>query len=122
MQGAKRAAVPFTASDWQRSSAPVTARQNGQFIVRESLSIPVKEPIDEPVCSGWSEKEGVIYTQPPTSILETLVAIRIHIDEPESNNRIVSVALQKVESPLAARNLKKWNVTRSVAADLQCSH
>jgi hypothetical protein len=39
MQGAKHAAAPFTASDWQRCSAPATASHNGQFIVRESLLV-----------------------------------------------------------------------------------
>jgi hypothetical protein len=51
----KRAAAPFTASDWRRSSAPATARQNRQFIVRESLTMPtriLKFPIPFPNQSG----------------------------------------------------------------------
>jgi hypothetical protein len=32
-------------------------------------------------CSGWSEEEGQLYVQPPVSVLEQLVAVRIHIDD-----------------------------------------
>jgi len=35
---------------------------------------------------GWSEKECVIYVQPPVAVLESLVAVRAHLDDcgPES--------------------------------------
>jgi ectoine hydroxylase-related dioxygenase (phytanoyl-CoA dioxygenase family) len=37
--------------------------------------------VDGPECSGWSEKEGRVYVQPPISVLEQLVAIRAHLDD-----------------------------------------
>jgi ectoine hydroxylase-related dioxygenase (phytanoyl-CoA dioxygenase family) len=45
------------------------------------LSIPVRERITHPACTGWSEKEGVCFVQPPLSVLQSLVAIRVHLDE-----------------------------------------
>ena len=47
----------------------------------QDLSIPVKEKIDNPECSCWSEKEGIFYVQPPVEVLEQIVAVRVHLDE-----------------------------------------
>lgn len=46
----------------------------------QDLSIPVAVRVESPACSGWSEKEGTLYVQPPTPLLEQLVAVRLHID------------------------------------------
>jgi Phytanoyl-CoA dioxygenase (PhyH) len=55
--------------------------RNWLVALHQDLSIPVKERVDTPECSAWSEKEGHLYVQPPISVLERLVAVRVHIDE-----------------------------------------
>lgn len=55
--------------------------KNWLVTLHQDLSIPVKSRIDSPECSGWSEKEGQLYVQPPVRVLERLVAVRVHIDE-----------------------------------------
>ena len=52
----------------------------------QDLSIPVQERVPHPECVGWSEKEGVLYVQPPVSVLESLVAARAHLDDCGSDN------------------------------------
>jgi hypothetical protein len=56
--------------------------------LHQDLSIPVRERVDDSELSGWSTKEGVLFVQPPTSILESLVALRVHLDDagPESGS------------------------------------
>jgi ectoine hydroxylase-related dioxygenase (phytanoyl-CoA dioxygenase family) len=49
--------------------------------LHQDLSIPVRDRVESPECSGWSEKEGQLYVQPPVSVLERLVAVRVHIDD-----------------------------------------
>jgi hypothetical protein len=49
--------------------------------LHQDLSIPVKERIEHPELTGWSEKDGSIFVQPPREFLEKLVALRLHIDE-----------------------------------------
>jgi ectoine hydroxylase-related dioxygenase (phytanoyl-CoA dioxygenase family) len=49
--------------------------------MHQDLSIPVRERREGPRLAGWSEKEGVLYVQPPVEVLEQLVAVRIHIDD-----------------------------------------
>jgi len=41
----------------------------------------VKERVDHPACGAWSEKEGGLYTQPPAAVIETLLVVRIHVDD-----------------------------------------
>jgi ectoine hydroxylase-related dioxygenase (phytanoyl-CoA dioxygenase family) len=60
--------------------------QNWLVALHQDLSIPVRERVPHPACGGWSEKEDVTYVQPPVSVLESLVAVRAHLDDcgPES--------------------------------------
>jgi Phytanoyl-CoA dioxygenase (PhyH) len=48
--------------------------------IHQDLSIPVAKRIENPILTGWSEKEGILYVQPPVEFLERLVAVRLHID------------------------------------------
>jgi hypothetical protein len=47
--------------------------------LHQDLSIPVKRRVASAECSGWSAKEGTVFVQPPVSVLEQLVAVRICI-------------------------------------------
>jgi hypothetical protein len=55
--------------------------KNWLVAFHQDLSIPVQEKISHLMYSGWSEKEGVIYTQPPVEVLDQMVAVRVHLDE-----------------------------------------
>jgi len=55
--------------------------KNWLVALHQDLSIPVMARVDGPECSGWTEKEGQVYVQPPVSVLEQLVAVRVHIDD-----------------------------------------
>ena len=48
--------------------------------VHQDLSIPVRARVEHPALRGWSEKEGILFVQPPAELLETLVAVRVHLD------------------------------------------
>ena len=54
--------------------------------LHQDLSIPVRERVADSELSGWSTKEGALFVQPPVSVLESLVALRVHLDDcgPES--------------------------------------
>jgi ectoine hydroxylase-related dioxygenase (phytanoyl-CoA dioxygenase family) len=55
--------------------------RNWLVALHQDLSIPVRERVESAECSGWSEKEGHLYVQPPVNVLERLVAVRVHIDD-----------------------------------------
>lgn len=54
--------------------------RNWAVALHQDLSIPVAHRTNDPACTGWSEKEGVRHTQPPAAVLDTLVAVRLHLD------------------------------------------
>lgn len=68
-------AVAVQCTLFEKSSA-----KNWGVGLHQDLSVPVFERVDAPGCSGWAHKEGAIYVQPPQDILETLVAVRLHLD------------------------------------------
>lgn len=60
------------------------ADANWSVTPHQDLSIPVEQRIDQPGWSGWSKKEGVWFVQPPVSVLERLVAVRLQLDDHSS--------------------------------------
>jgi hypothetical protein len=52
----------------------------------QDLSIPVAHQVEHPELKGWSHKEGDIYVQPPAVVLDSLVAIRLHLDDSTPEN------------------------------------
>ncbi len=52
----------------------------------QDLSIAVVERIDTPGFAGWSVKAGVVHVQPPSEILEQMLAVRVHLDECDEAN------------------------------------
>ena len=56
-------------------------RKNWLVSLHQDLSIPVRERASNCELSGWSCKDGVLFVQPPPRILESLVALRVHLDD-----------------------------------------
>lgn len=46
----------------------------------QDVTIPIAERVESPELTGWSDKEGALFVQPPASVLEGLVAVRLHLD------------------------------------------
>ena len=61
-------------------------QKNWSVTLHRDLSIPVKAQISSDEWSGWSEKEGVLYAQPPKQVLAKMVAIRLHLEDNNSEN------------------------------------
>jgi hypothetical protein len=59
--------------------------------LHQDLSIPVAERVDVPGCQGWSEKEGELFVQPPVSLLENVLTLRLHFDECNERNGALRV-------------------------------
>jgi ectoine hydroxylase-related dioxygenase (phytanoyl-CoA dioxygenase family) len=63
-----------------------TPGANWPVLWHQDLSIAVAERHDLEGWGPWSIKAGVPHVQPPVSILETMVAIRLHLDDSGSDN------------------------------------
>jgi ectoine hydroxylase-related dioxygenase (phytanoyl-CoA dioxygenase family) len=65
--------------------------KNWLVALHQDLSIPVAERIDNDRCTGWSEKEGVLFVQPPPAVIEELVIVRVHLDDCDERNGALRV-------------------------------
>ncbi|NHZ33584.1 phytanoyl-CoA dioxygenase family protein [Massilia rubra] len=57
-----------------------SAGRNWLVPLHQDLSIPVAARVDAPALRGWSVKEGTLFVQAPPALLDTLVAVRVHLD------------------------------------------
>jgi hypothetical protein len=68
-----------------------TQDANWQVQWHQDLSIAVAEHIETPDFTGWSLKNGIHHVQPPTHILETMVTLRLHLDDCNADNGALKV-------------------------------
>jgi len=90
-----------------------SASRNWLVPVHQDLSIPVAEHIEHPSLRGWSEKEGALFVQAPDSVLEQLLALRVHLDDCSENDgplRVVpgthALGTLEAQAAVAARRSK----------------
>jgi ectoine hydroxylase-related dioxygenase (phytanoyl-CoA dioxygenase family) len=78
--------LPFDFVAVQCTAFAKTPETNWLVSLHQDLSIPVRERVQNPECRGWSNKQGVLFVQPPVAVLESLLAIRVHIDACSAEN------------------------------------
>lgn len=63
-----------------------TQEKNWLVAFHQDIVIPVQARVVHPSLGVWSTKEGQLYVQAPVQLLETLLAVRIHIDDCGAEN------------------------------------
>jgi Phytanoyl-CoA dioxygenase (PhyH) len=58
----------------------------------QDLLIAVAERIETPGFGPWSVKAGVIHVQPPLEILESMVTVRVHLDDCDEDNGALRIS------------------------------
>ncbi len=86
-----RTLLPLDACAVQCTSFVKTIDSNWLVSLHQDLSIPVAERIASPQWSGWSDKEGETFAQPPIAVLDQLVAVRLHLDDCNEQNGALRV-------------------------------
>lgn len=61
-------------------------RSNWLVTWHQDTALPVRERRDAPGWSAWSRKAGVLHAHAPASVLERIVAIRVHLDDSTAAN------------------------------------
>lgn len=54
---------------------------NWLVAMHQDIAIPVASRIAHAALGGWSEKEGTLFVNAPESVLQELVAVRLHLDD-----------------------------------------
>jgi len=82
---------------------------NWKVIWHQDLSIAVRERGDAPGFGPWSEKAGVTHVQPPATLLERMLAVRVHLDACTADNGPVRVLSGSHRSGrLASDAIEQW--------------
>ena len=68
-----------------------TADANWNVVWHQDLSIAVAEKRETDGFGPWSEKAGVVHVQPPPSVLERMLTVRLHLDDCGEENGPVQV-------------------------------
>ncbi len=72
--------LPPAAAAVQCTYFEKSAQKNWLVAMHQDLSIPVAQRVEHPQLTGWSEKENTLFVQPPASVLENILAVRVHLD------------------------------------------
>jgi ectoine hydroxylase-related dioxygenase (phytanoyl-CoA dioxygenase family) len=67
------------------------AATNWKVPFHQDLSIAVRERADVDGFSPWSLKDGVVHVQPPIAILESMLTLRVHLDDCSATNGALRV-------------------------------
>jgi ectoine hydroxylase-related dioxygenase (phytanoyl-CoA dioxygenase family) len=75
------AAIPFKATLFEKSP-------NANWLVswHQDTALPLSRHHDAAGWGPWSTKSGVTYAHAPASVLETIVALRVHLDDSTADN------------------------------------
>ena len=105
--GTLRQLLPVDAVAIQCTLFEKSPSSNWLVGLHRDLSVCVSEKVTATGWRGWSEKEGMIFVQPPRSVIAELVAVRIHLDAcPVSAGalRVIPQSHRQVESD--------WRITQ----------
>jgi ectoine hydroxylase-related dioxygenase (phytanoyl-CoA dioxygenase family) len=68
-----------------------TPEANWKVPFHQDLTIAVKEKKETDGFSAWTFKANILHVQPPVSVLENIVALRIHLDKTDDSNGALRV-------------------------------
>ena len=82
----------------------------------QDLSIAVQEKRDVEGFGPWSVKAGIQHVQPPVSILENMLSVRLHLDDTtEENGALRVIAGSHRHGRLSADEIQRWRAEGDIA-------
>jgi ectoine hydroxylase-related dioxygenase (phytanoyl-CoA dioxygenase family) len=81
----------------------------------QDITIAVKERIDVDGYAPWSVKEGIQHVQPPTTVFEGMLTVRLHLDDCPATNG----ALRVIAGSHRLGRLDQNNIHNHVSGDLE---
>jgi len=74
-------AIPFHATLFDKSPSA-----NWLVVWHQDTALPLQERTEKPGWGPWSVKQGVLYAHAPAPALETVLALRVHLDDSTREN------------------------------------
>jgi ectoine hydroxylase-related dioxygenase (phytanoyl-CoA dioxygenase family) len=95
-----------------------TPGANWKVAWHQDLSIAVRTRIDVPGFGPWSVKAGVHHVQPPASVLERMLTVRLHLDDcGPDNGPLLVLPGSHVAGALSPAGVREW---RARVAPVAC--
>ena len=86
-----------------------TPGANWNVVWHQDLSIAVRERRDVPGFGPWSQKAGVAHVQPPPTILERMLTVRLHLDDcDEANGPLLVLPGSHRSGRLTPEQVQQW--------------
>lgn len=94
-----------------------TPEANWKVPWHQDLTIAVRQRFDVDGFGPWSVKAGIIHVQPPISVLENILAVRLHLDNTdESNGALKVIPGSHTQGRASIEETQRWKQTgRAVA-------
>ncbi len=70
-----------------------TPEANWKVPFHQDLTIAVKEQKDVNGFTAWTRKADIFHVQPPASVLENIVSLRVHLDDTDESNGALRVVV-----------------------------
>jgi ectoine hydroxylase-related dioxygenase (phytanoyl-CoA dioxygenase family) len=70
-----------------------TPEANWKVPFHQDLTIAVREQKDFNGFKAWTQKAGIFHVQPPDSVLENIISLRIHLDDTDESNGALRVVV-----------------------------
>lgn len=89
-----------------------TEQANWAVPWHQDLAIAVQERRAVPGYEAWSEKDGVPHVQPPSEVMEQILALRVHLDDcPAENGALKIIPGSHAQGRLADADVEHWRTT-----------
>jgi ectoine hydroxylase-related dioxygenase (phytanoyl-CoA dioxygenase family) len=87
-------------------------KANWKVAWHQDITIAVKERVDVHGFGPWSVKDGVVHVQPPVSVLERMITVRVHLDDCTAANGPLRVLRgSHLSGRLNAEEIERWRRT-----------
>ena len=74
-------AIPFRATLLDKSPT-----SNWLVVWHQDTALPIENRRDTAGWGSWSVKDGISYAHAPSSVLEKVIALRVHLDDSNADN------------------------------------
>lgn len=92
-----------------------TSASNWKVVWHQDKTIAVRERKEVEDFGPWSMKAGVVHVQPPESVMDKMLAIRLHLDEShEDNGPLRVVPGSHVVGSISADEIAAWRARTNV--------
>jgi len=86
-----------------------TVESNWRVPWHQDLAIAVAKQIETPSFTAWSAKDGILHVQPPREILESIVTVRLHLDDYHADDGALKIVpCSHLHGKLDAVQITEW--------------